>query len=328
MRETPSMLHILAVGDIKLDTFIVIHDANVMCEVKMPECKLCIPYGKKIPVDAFVTQIAGSAPNVAIGGAKFGLKTACLSILGEDLAASAKAFLKKNKVKSDYLEVRDNVRSSAAVVLNYKGESTQLVDHVSHKYALPSTIEAEYLHISELGPDYEGVYRDALAYAARGTKISFNPGAVQLKEKKQILTELMSASEILFLNTSEARGFLNRENDNDGIHSLLMELKALGPKFVVITDGAHGAYAYDGKEIAVIPAFPVHMVEATGAGDAFSSGFLSAIIKGKSHKDALKIAAVNAASVVQKVGPTAGLLSLKEITAELKSHTSFQAKNL
>jgi len=323
------MLDLISVGDVKLDTFIVIHDASVKCELKMPDCKLCLNYGEKIPVDAFVTQIAGSAPNVAIGLAKMGLSTSVMSHMGEDeVYNQALHFLSKNKVDSSQIKTKKGIRSSAAVVLNFKGESTQLVDFVPQEYHLPAKIPAtKFLHICELGDGYEHLYTDALLHAARGTKISLNPGAIQIKENKHELKELIAVCEVLFVNMVEARQLLGREA-NDAVHGIMARLKAMGPKYVVVTDGPRGAYAYDGEQLDVVPAFPATMKEATGAGDAFAAGFLGALMKDKSHREALRWGSINSASVIEQVGPTKGLLSHTEINKALKAHPSYQTKEL
>ncbi len=323
------MLDLLTVGDIKLDAFIVIPEASVACDLKMPECKLCIAYGKKIPVEGVISQIAGTAPNVAVGVAKMGRKTAVYAVLGDDATAvHAAAFLKANKVGTSYLVKQPGMRSSSAAVLLYKGEATQLVDHIDVEYRLPDPLPAtQWLHLSELGNGYERLYRDVIAAQKRGVLVSINPGTVQLHDRKSDLLALLRVTEVLFLNMVEARKLLRIDN-GDGIHAITSGLAALGPHYVVITDGAHGAYAYDGRQLDRIGAFPAAFREATGAGDAFSSAFLGAIMRGKHHREALKYAAVNAASVVEHVGPTKGLLTFAEITKRLASRPSFATKEL
>jgi sugar/nucleoside kinase (ribokinase family) len=321
------MLDLLSVGAIKLDTFIVIPHASVMCELKTDDCKLCIEYGKKIPVEAFVTQIAGTAPNVAVGLAKFKLKTAVISYLGDDpVYDQTLAFLKKHKVDAKLIKKQKGFRSSAAVVLNFQGESTQLVDHVPHEYRLPSsTPQSQFIHIAELGGGYEKLYADAIAlHERRGTRISFNPGSVQIQERKPVFLKLLAATEVLFVNMAEARRIVQTENGEE-VRTIMMRLKSLGPNIVVVTDGQNGAYAFNGTDLYHLPMFPGKRVEATGAGDAFSTGFLAAVLKRKSLDDALCWASVNAASVVGTIGPTAGLLQQVEITSRLKARKSFKA---
>lgn len=323
------MLDLLTVGDIKLDTFLLLPDASVMCDLHLPECKLCVTYGKKIPVTTMLSQIAGTAPNVAIGVAKFGKKTGVVSIMGDDdIYAHAKHFLKRHKVNATHVSGKPGLRSSAATVLTYKGESTQFVDHVDVEYRLPDTVKrAQWVHISELGEGYAHLYRDAIAMKKHhGTKISVNPGSIQIREGKSVFFDLLRSADLLFLNRHEARTVLKIEGDS--IHGVLAGLRALGPSVVVVTDGTSGAYVFDGRSITFAPMFPGKRIEATGAGDAFSAAFLGSMFCGLSHNEALQYASVNAASVVGAVGPTAGLLTREEVRSTLKKHPTYKTKSL
>lgn len=324
------MLDLLTVGDIKLDTFLLLPDASVMCDLHMPECKLCVAYGKKIPVTTMLSQIAGTAPNVAIGVAKFGKKTGVVSIMGnDDVHDHAKRFLKRHKVNTTHVSGKPGLHSSAATVVTYKGESTQFVDHVDVEYRLPDTVKrASWVHISELGQGYANLYSDAIAVKKHhGTKISFNPGTIQIEAATSVFFDLLRVADVAFLNMNEARLVLKIKGGDDA-RSILAGLRAMGPNVVVVTDGIKGAYAFDGHIMTSAPMFPGKRIEATGAGDAFSSGFLGAMLCGLSHDEALKYASVNASSVVGAVGPTAGLLSLKDIQSILKKHPSYQTKTL
>ena len=91
-------------------------------------------------------------------------------------------------------------------------------------------------------------------------------------------------------------------------------LQRLGPKTVVITDGKNGSYATtnDGK-VYYNEAIHEEVVENTGAGDAYSTGFMGAVIMGKSIKEAIEWGAKNASSVIQHYGAQKGLLNIKEI---------------
>lgn len=324
------MLDLLTVGDIKLDTFIVVPDASVMCGVRLPDCKLCIAYGKKIPVTAMTSEIAGSAPNVAVGVAKFQKKTGVISVMGnDDIHVHAKHFLKRHKVSTAHVVGKPGLHSSAATVLTYKGESTQFVDHADVEYRLPNTVKrSTWVHISELGSGYEKLFHDAIAVKKHHkTLISFNPGTIQLQEKKSILFDVLRVTNILFLNMNEARALLAITFE-ESIHGIVTSLRNLGPSIVVVTDGAHGAYAFNGTSLLFIPIFPGKHIEATGAGDAFSSGFLGAMFHELSVAEALKFGSVNASSVIGSVGPTAGLKTFNELKKILAGHPTYQAKKL
>ncbi|MFH1631820.1 MAG: carbohydrate kinase family protein [bacterium] len=324
------MYDILTIGDIKLDTFILIPDASVNCELKMPSCQLCIDYGTKIPVDDIDTQIAGSAPNVAIGIAKMRKMSAVYSIMGKDILYSiAVEHLKNAKVETRYIKTNKHEDSSFAAVLNFRGESTQLVSHGEGHYRLPKQMPStEWIHISELGEGYVSLYKDLIRLKTqRDVNISFNPGAIQIEERKKELFDLIKHSAVLILNKDEAKDLLQLKGEPQP-HFIMAKLMGLGAKYVVVTDGRAGAYAFDGDQLDFAPMFPGERVEATGAGDAFATGFLGALMHGKRHNCALQWGAVNAASVVNEIGPTRGLLTHTEIKRRLKARPSYKTEEL
>lgn len=95
----------------------------------------------------------------------------------------------------------------------------------------------------------------------------------------------------------------------------------LGPKIVAISDGPAGAYASDGVNRYKMPIYPDPKppFDRTGSGDAFTSTFVAAMIKGADIQGALLWGPVNSMSVVQKVGAQAGLLDVKEIEHYLRT---------
>lgn len=107
--------------------------------------------------------------------------------------------------------------------------------------------------------------------------------------------------------------------DHADVHDLLARLHALGPSKVVVTDGPDGAYAADGEEHLWMPTYPDPgpPVERTGAGDAFASTLVAALVRGETFRTALRWAPVNAMSVVQRVGGQAGLLPRAQLEALL-----------
>ncbi len=323
------MYHLIAVGDTKLDTFVLLDQASVQCQLKMPDCLLCLEYGAKIPVSVVDSQVAGSAPNVAVGLARQGRKTAVVSNMGADNTRElAVKHLTGEGVSARYLHVAKNEPSSYSVVLNFKGDRTILTSHISHVYHLPPRLPRTiWVHVGEMGHGYEAIYRSIAARARNnGIKVSVNPGTIQIQEKDPTLFELLQETDILFVNREEARSITG--SNSLEIHHLAPALRALGCQEVVITDGKNGAYHFDGKAIIFCPIFPGAAVETTGAGDAFATGFLGARLMGLASSDSMRWGAVNSASVVAYVGPTKGLLSQSQIKARLQKAKSFKVKTL
>lgn len=323
------MYDCVTIGDIKLDTFVVIHDASLQCHLKLPECYLCIEYGKKIPVQAIDSQVAGSAINVAVGLARMKKKTAVVSVMGKDgTRRMALERMKEEGVDSHYLVTDPKGRSSFSVVLNYKGDKTILASHEPYHYRLPKLPQTSWIYVCELGAHYSDLYRHLVGNLKTDhLKLAINPGAVQIEEQKPILYKLLTKSSLIFLNVGEART-LTKLRGSTKIPQILAAAWRLNRRHVVVTDGRNGAYSFDGKEMLFVPTFPGKRIEATGAGDGFATGVIGARLAGHTLAEGLRWGAVNAASVVSTVGPQVGLLSRIEIQKRLKTHPSFKTKKL
>lgn len=323
------MLDLITIGDIKLDTFVVLGDASVQCQLKMPECMLCLEYGAKIVVNVVASQIAGTAPNVATGLARMGKKTAIISNMGKDgTRLLALETLKNENVSTKYIHEVPGEQSATSVVLNFKGEKTLLTSHIRHAYRLPKPMsKPKWIFVTEMGLGYEILYRQVVALAKNdGIKIALNPGSIQITERKKFLLDLIRYTDVLFVNLEEAQRIT--EEKSLEIHHLATSLYKMGAKQVIITDGKNGAYAFEGKHLHFCPIFPGRLVEATGAGDAFSTGYIGALMNDLPHKEALRWGAVNSASVIGHVGPTKGLLSDAQIRTRLKKNSSFKTKEM
>lgn len=323
------MYDCITIGDTKLDTFVVLHDASIQCHLKLPECQLCIEYGKKIPVEAIDSQIAGSAPNVAVGLARMRFRTSLLTVMGNDgTHRLAVERMREERVDARFIKTVKGLRSSFSVVLNYRGEKTILAAHEPYRYTLPSGATAKWMYVCEQGSGYEKLYKEISArIRADHVHLAMNPGEIQIEERKSVLYELMKRTTLLFVNVGEARA-LTRISASAKIASVVTAAWKLNSKTIVVTDGRNGAYGFDGQELLFAPVFPSKRVEATGAGDSFATGVLGATMRGLSLAEALRWGTVNAASVVAHVGPQAGLLSDTEIKKRLRAQPSFKIRTM
>ena len=320
------MLDLITIGDIKLDTFVTLPESK-KAKLKKRENWLCLSYGAKIPVTDFEEQIAGSAPNVAVGLSRMGYKTAVYSVMGEDDTKDvALAKLKSENVSTEYIEAVKGLPSSYSAVLNYRNERTILASHQPHEYHLPKIKKPKWIYIGELGVRYKEMYKQVIKYIkADGVKLAINPGAIQLTEKDQILFDLIKETDLLIVNRSEAKVLANNTK-KDNIEYLIHRLWKLGPNIVVVTDGVNGTYVFDGDKVSHCKIFPGKAKELTGAGDSFGAGFLGGLLAGKDVKEAVRWGNANAASVVQYVGPQPGLLTKAQINNRLKKYKPIKPK--
>lgn len=323
------MYDVVSIGDIKLDTFVVLDDASLQCELKDRNCLLCLPYGEKLTMKTFEPQIAGSAPNVAVALRRLGLKSATASTVGHDATAHlAFVRLREEGVGTEYIHEEKKTKSSFSIVLLYRGERTMLTSHSPHHYRLQHCPPTKWLYVSELGEDYQDLYQDVLSHVKnKKIKLALNPGTVQIRAGAKKLSSILKRTEVLFVNKEEGH-LLLREQDHFDMPRLIRTLWKAGPATIVLTDGARGAYAFDGGSIYTIGSFPAHKVETTGAGDSFAAAFMAARMYGKDLQEALRWGAVNSASVISVVGPQPGLLRRAELLRRLRAHPEFKVKEL
>lgn len=128
------------------------------------------------------------------------------------------------------------------------------------------------------------------------------------------LKKTISMVDVLMVNDSEARQL-------SGEYSLVkaaLKIQAMGPKYVIIKKGEHGALLFHGKHVFFAPALPLEDVfDPTGAGDTFAGGFMGHIARTKdisfeNMKTAIIVGSALASFCVEKFGP----LRLQEISAK------------
>ena len=84
----------------------------------------------------------------------------------------------------------------------------------------------------------------------------------------------------------------------------------MGPKIVVITDKDKPTVAYDGEKKYSIKPHNIKVVERTGAGDAFASGFVAGLVAGKNINKCLKLGLRQGESVIKYFGAKNKLLKM------------------
>lgn len=327
MPRTPS-LDLIAIGDSTLDVFIQIHEATVSCQLNREQCLLCLEYAEKIPVESVVkVPGAGNASNAAVGAARLKMRTAIVSIVGlDDVGQEIVASWKKEHVDQRYVQVDSNHDTNYSTVLNFQGERTILVYNQPRAYVLPPIDGTDWIYYTALGQKHERLEHQLLAHLKKNPKqhLAFNPGTQQLHRGLKAIQPVIARSDLFIVNKQEAMRLL--EDGERPIPNMLLSFHHMGAKVVVITDGPNGSYATDGKEIWQCPIFPGPIVERTGAGDGYTIGFVYGLFHKFHIREAMRIGTANAWSVVQKIGPQAGLLTQRNIYTVLKKFAKVQPK--
>ncbi|MBI4252981.1 carbohydrate kinase family protein [Candidatus Uhrbacteria bacterium] len=311
---------IISIGDTSLDAFLMIDRASLLCSLDKTTCWFCLNYAEKIPVQELHFSLGGNACNNAVGSARLGLKTALYTVLGDDDSGRRiMDRIKEEGVAHDYLQVEKNNPTNYSTVLSYKTERTILVYHDLRPYKLPALQVAKWIYFTSMGKGFEKVFKALVKYLnSNGTKLAFNPGTHQLLAGKKVLEPILRITNVLILNKEEAISLVGA-HPMTPIQEIMRDLRSLGPELVVVTDGNKGAFGFDGRNSYRMPPVPAKVVERTGAGDAFSTGLISALAYNLPLSEALMWGAANAASVIEKIGPQAGLLTKEQMMKRCKT---------
>lgn len=293
--------------------------------------KLAFELGAKYQVEKIYEAPGGCAANVAQGLSRLGVDTSCYSKIGRDKTGTwIKEELEKEGVKTDLLNMDENCISDvSAIIVDEKTKDHIVFFNRDANDKLEIDIEklkgAENIFISALNGDWEG-HIDRILEAARenGSKIILNPGQRNIKDNPEKIIETIENSEILVLNKDEAIEILlsdmgDKENDilNDEVF-LIGKLKEMGPKIVALTNGKEGAWVSDGRDIFFSKLVIKNPVDSLGAGDSFSSGFLSGILMGESLENSLRWGMANSTNVIMFYGAKEGLLNRGQIGEKIE----------
>lgn len=297
--------------------------------------KVAFELGGKYRVDDRYEAVGGVAANVAQALAKLDIDSAVYgNIGGDEIGRWILSELKAAHVSTDLLTVDSSSRSdlSAIIVLTQNGERTIFHNRDANEKldVVPEKLSgAEWLFVSALNGDWKTNLRRILgSVGTSGMKLALNPGQHNLRDDAGLVLEAASRAEILVLNKDEALELVMKSEadaSSDELNDekfLLSSLHKAGAKIIGMTDGARGAWGSDRKETWHCPIGHVErVVDATGAGDAFSAAFFAGFFLGKSLPDMLRYGIAESGSVVTEYGANGGLLSVGEIEsriAELK----------
>ncbi len=324
------MYNLLAVGDSLIDTHIMIDNATLECDLNQHNCQLCLNYAAKIPITDSFQAVGGNAANVAVAAAQLGLKTAILSSIGKDANGNMLLeMLKKNKVATKLIFSDPKAKTRYSVVLNFKQERTILSYHQKRNYKFPASLpQTDWVYYTSLSEGYEPIQKKLLQFLYRNRNISlaYNPGTVQLAHI-DLVKEVISRTNLLVVNIEEARTICSTPvSQLTDATALIKSLQSLGAQEVVITDSSHGAWAGDATSIWHCESFPIEVATKTGAGDAFSAGYLAAKFYNKNITTALLWGIASSSTAISSHGPEKKLLTQKEMAKAISKFSSIKPR--
>jgi len=346
---------VITIGTATRDAFVRSKDFHVDNDRHVLGGKgLVMPLGAKLEIEKIVFSTGGGATNTAVTFAKQGLKTAAISVVGNDVSGEAIIQeLKEDKVNTDFIVRRKELPTAYSILLHPEGgERTVLVyrgasENLSSKDIPCKKIKTKWFYISSLAGNI-GLLQNLVEFARKKKiKIAYNPGGKELKQRKKLLP-ILKHIDILTVDRSEAALITGVSYKNE--RKIFQKWDKMSPGINVMTDARNGLWVSDGKYLYKAGIYKERaVIDRTGAGDAFGSGFLSGIFhkipnpkirllgefqgfarRKQRHllptqiskltiediKYAIRLGSANATSKVEGIGAKFGLLTKKQFETQ------------
>jgi 1-phosphofructokinase/tagatose 6-phosphate kinase len=268
------------------------------------------------------TMAGGKGVNVARALKTLGQPVIATGLAGGPTGTRISEQLTEEAILSDFVRIRDESRTSTAVIDPTSGEQTEINERG------PEASDAEL-----------SLFRDKLLYLAKGADICVFAGSLPRRVESSFYADLLgglaaagvttvvdcegepmqlalrACPDLVSPNATEAEALVGHEFRDEQDHvQALYELCELGAREAIITH-AEGCYALVGRGhervLYSARAEPLESVSAIGAGDVFLAGYLAATYSGRSREEALRFAVACGAESTQHFG--AGVVEPREV---------------
>lgn len=271
------------------------------------------PFGK---IDRIV---GGSATYVAYAASHLTQPIKQISIVGNDFPEEEMADLKDRGVELSGVEIVADQKSffwSGKYHLDMNSRDSLITDLnvlANFNPKVPDDYQgAEFLMLGNVMPSLQLSVIEQLQ--TRPKLIVLDTMNFWMETTMQDLKKVLLAVDVLMINDSEARQLSNEYS----IVKAAKKILKMGPEFLIIKKGEHGALLFHKDQVFFAPALPLDEVyDPTGAGDSFAGGFIGHLAKTddvsfNNMKTAIIVGSAMASFCVEKFGPQ----RLKEVTKE------------
>ena len=300
-------MHVITIGDVFVDCL-------MSGLPRMPQL------GEEVYGDAFALAVGGDPALYATNLARLGLETAVVARLGEDFFSD---FVARN-LHDEGVDTHFLIRNPGAHA-NITFALSLLQDRAFATYlGAEGQYTSEVLPWKELGggqalvlfgvrPEQkEPIFRQA---KEQGMLTVLNAGWDPTEQWSKALYELGPVVDVFIANEVEAVNLTQQPDPKAALRGLKAHFST-----TVVTLGEQGALASDGKEVIYSPAFPVSVVDTTGAGAAFGSGFLYGLLQGWSLADCVTVGNACGGLCITAIGGSTAFPTRSELQEFLQGH--------
>lgn len=324
------MFDVVSIGSITLDSFWKTKFDLVNYEETTSRKAILIPFGEKFGIEDVYFSLGGNAANASVTFSRFGFKSSIFTKIGEDVkGVQIKKWLKKFGVNIKNIETSKKYNTAESIILLQNGERSIITYHGALndfllKEVKLNKLKARWWYVSLPGNSYKTFGR-LLDFAEKNNiKIALNPSGYQLSgDGREYLIKHISKIDLFIVNEKEASSIVDIDFDEED--KVFSELNRMVKGIVAVTKGRNGVVVSDGIHIYKADIFEDSgVIDRTGAGDAFGSGFLVGLMDKRENckkglcnvnniKYAIKTGSANATSVVERLGTIEGILDRNKI---------------
>lgn len=344
----------ITIGSATIDIIATIADEDIerMTLHNSTSSFLLMEPGRKVDAENIVTHTGGGAINAAVSLSRQGLDVAALVKVGDDLNAEKllERFEQEN-ISKHLVSIHETELTAVSVMVSAHDHNAAIFTHRgANRFLAQEDISegcfegVDLVYITNLSKDSANRFPGIVARAKQaGAFVAINPGILQLTEKTGPLFDSLVNVDLFICNAVEARALVPQLVDRTGwerqsapvgdtsrpalnisgfelsLEDYANRMHKLGPQYVGITDGANGAYLSNNGELIYQGVMPAKIMGTTGAGDAFASTLAGSLVRGIDQAEALQLAALNAASVVEHVDAQSGLMQQKDLQVASKA---------
>lgn len=334
------MRQVICIGSTSKDIFLPTAEGVVVDtpEDLTSQKKIAFELGAKFQIENIYEAPGGCAANVSQGLARLDVNVECCGRVGDDdIGKWIISELEKEGVNTGLIQVDSKSKSDSATIIVDQDSKDHIIffnrDANNKLEIFSEKIKStEWLFLSALNGDWVKYTEDIMNVVEDDlVRFAFNPGQRNINSDPNAIVRMIESAEILIVNKDEAieivMWLLNQKGEeidsddlNDEVH-LINELHGIrfGRTIVALTDGARGAWVSDGETVLHAKSLEKNLVDTLGAGDAFSSGFLSGCIREMDIETCLKRGLANGKNVTRFYGAKEGLLLEDEMIREVKN---------
>ena len=234
----------------------------------------------------------GSASNTIIGLSNLGVQTSYIGKIAEDIdGETLELNLSANGVYTNNLIFSEEGKTGTALVfVASNGDRAIYLDPGVNNNISSSEINfniinrCKILHYSSfVGDESFTSQKELLKKLNDDIILSFDPGMIYVKKGFESIKPILNRTNILLINENELKILFN--DSTRDLESLAIKLLNEGIETIVVKRGSLGVFAINKNEKVSKEVFDVNVVDTTGAGDAFNSGFLYSYLKGFSLEE-------------------------------------------